>query len=121
MSLVAYLEKSVNMRRFDILASVLTALALALLFSLFTLFSALKECGPSITSFMFLFGAPIVFVSAPWTLLLIAVVSFSIGLLWKRSQFYRTLVKISFVIALIAVPVVTFVVVPVSTGQCLSI
>lgn len=73
------------------------------------------------TSFLFFFGAPIVFVNAPWTLLLIALVSILIGMLWKRRPFYRTMVKILFAIALVAVPAVTLVVVPASPVRCTAI
>ena len=106
------------MSRFDRRAALWAVLAMFSLVALLSLSTGLKECGPVPWIVVFLPMTLIVFVKFPWVLLIIAFITVSIGFLWPQRLVYRTLVKLLFVLALIAVPAVTFIVVPSSAQPC---
>jgi hypothetical protein len=109
------------MRRFDRGAALWAAAGMLLLVELLGLFAGIKECGPGGGTIAFLSLALITYVKFPWLLLVFALISASIGLLWRKQSLYRTLIIVMFVTALIAVPVVTYIVVPSAGVPCEAI
>jgi hypothetical protein len=108
------------MRPFDRGAALWAAAGLLLLVEVLGLAAGIKECGAGET-LIFLSLALIVYVKFPWLLLVFAIISALIGLLWRVHSLYRTLIIAMFVAALIAVPVATYIVTPSPARPCEAI
>lgn len=106
------------MVRLDRTAALLAAVAIVLLVELLGLSAGIKECGLNDMTIVSLGLVLIAYVKFPWLLLIIALIAGSIGLLWPKKPIYRTLIKLLFVITLIAAPVVTYIVVPSAGMPC---
>lgn len=109
------------MRGIDRGAALWAAAGMLLLVELLGLFAGIKECGPGAGTVGFLSLALITYVKFPWLLLVFALISTLIGLLSRKKALYRTLILVAFVAALIAVPVVTYMVVPSAGVPCEAI
>jgi hypothetical protein len=109
------------MNRFDRRAALLATLGMLFLVEVLALSAGVKECGFGALTLMFLPLALTIYYQFPWVLLIFALLSVSVGFLWPRKAPYRTLVKLLFVIALIAVPTATFIVAPHTGHACTAI
>jgi len=100
---------------------VLAALSTFFLVELLGLFAGFKECGFDSQALVTLALALMVYAKFPWVLLLIAVTSVSVGLLWPIKPLYRRLVMLLFLLAAIAVSTLSFMVAPHSAVPCTAI
>lgn len=109
------------MSRFDRRAALLAALSMLFLVEVLAFCAGIKACGFGAQTLAFLPLALIIYYQFPWVLLIFALLSVSVGFLWPREALYRTLVKVLFVIALIAVPTLGFIVAPHTGRPCTPI
>lgn len=109
------------MKRFDRRAALWALLAILLLIALSSVFTDLKECGLASFSLVSVFLGAMIFVAFPWFLLVVALLAMLVGILWPRKPLYRTILKLLFAIAIVAVIIVPLIVVHSAGMPCEAI